>query len=166
MPNIGERAPDFTLPNQDGKPVTLSQFRGQKVVVFAFPKADSPGCNAQACGFRDEFEQISAHNAVVLAIGPNSVEDMRQWRAKKQLPYDVLSDPDKKVIEPWGAWGVSLFGAITLPLVARAYWVIDENGTVIDAKVPVMAGDSIKRALKAVDIQVDELPATFGEKRA
>jgi peroxiredoxin Q/BCP len=154
MPQIGDIAPDFELLNQDGKPVRLSDFRGRKVVIFVFPKADSLGCNMQACGFRDEFETIAASNAVVLAIGADSVDAMRAWKAKKNLPYDVLSDPKHVMMEPWGAFGLSMLGLIRLPIPQRAYWVIDENGRVIDAKVPVMPGDSVKRALEAVKIQV------------
>lgn len=154
MPRIGDIAPDFELFNQDGKRVRLSDFRGQKVVIFVFPKADSVGCNAQACGFRDEFETISSKNAVVLAVGTQPVAEMREWKIKKNLPYDVLSDPEKTMLQPWGVWGISLFGLATLPLAQRAYWVIDEAGRVIDAKVPVGPGDSVRRALQAVNIDV------------
>lgn len=154
MPQIGDIAPDFELPNQDGKLVKLSDFHGKKVVIFVFPKADSVGCNAQACGFRDEFETINSSNAVILAVGPQPVAEMREWKTKKNLPYEVLSDTEKKMLQPWGVWGVPLFGLVTLPLAQRAYWVIDETGRVIDAKVPVGPGDSVRRALQAVNIEV------------
>lgn len=154
MPAIGEAAPDFELPNQDGQPVRLSDFRGRKVVLFIFPKANTLGCNAQACGFRDEFEAISAQNAVILGLSADSTATLREWKRSKRLPYDLLSDPDHRVIEPWGAYGLSLLGLVRLPLVQRAYWVIDEQGTIVDGKVPVGPGDSVRRALEATKIRV------------
>lgn len=154
MPKIGEKAPDFELVNQDGKTVRLSDYRGKKVIVFVFPKANTMGCNAQACGFRDEFETLQAHNAVVLGVSADSPETLKAWKANKHLPYDLLSDPDRRMIDAWGAWGISVFNVIRLPMIQRAYWVIDENGVVIDGKVPVMPGDSVRRALKAINIDV------------
>ena len=105
MPAIGQPAPDFELPNQDGKPVRLGDFRGKKVVLFAYPKADTPGCTTQACGFRDHFPRIETKNAVVLGISPDQPEDLLKWKQKQSLPYDLLSDPEHKVLEAWGAWG-------------------------------------------------------------
>ncbi|MBL8147908.1 MAG: peroxiredoxin [Anaerolineae bacterium] len=154
MPAVGELAPDFELLNQDGKTVRLSDFRGQKVVLFVFPKANTMGCNAQACGFRDEFEAISARNAVILGLSADSPETLEEWKRSKQLPYDLLSDPEHAVIEAWGAYGLPLLGLVRLPMIQRGYWVIDEQGTMVAMKVPVAPGDSVKRALEAVNIQV------------
>jgi peroxiredoxin Q/BCP len=154
MPEIGKPAPDFELRNQDGQPVKLSDYRGRKVVLFAFPKANTMGCNAQACGFRDEFESISAHNAVILGLSGDSIETLKEWKQNKQLPYDLLSDPEHEVLKAWDAFGMSLLGVIRLPMIQRSYWVIDEQGTLIDKKVPVSPGDSVKRALEAVQIDV------------
>lgn len=157
MPAIGQPAPDFELLNQNGQPVKLSDYRGQKVVLFVFPKANTMGCNAQACGFRDEFESIHAQNAVVFGISTDTPDTLREWKQNKQLPYDLLSDPERIFIEPWGAYGASVFGLIRLPMVQRSYWVVDEQGTIVDMKVPVSPGDSVKRALQAV--QIDVAPA-------
>jgi thioredoxin-dependent peroxiredoxin len=157
MPAIGQPAPDFELLNQNGQPVKLSDYRGQKVVLFVFPKANTMGCNAQACGFRDEFETIHAQNAVVLGISTDTPDTLREWKQNKQLPYDLLSDPERTFIEPWGAYGASVFGLIRLPMVQRSYWVVDEQGTIVDMKVPVSPGDSVKRALQSV--QIDVAPA-------
>jgi thioredoxin-dependent peroxiredoxin len=154
MPTIGEKAPDFELVNQDGQRVRLSDYRGKKVVLFVFPKANTMGCNAQACGFRDEFETIDAQNAVILGLSTDSPTALKEWKQNKKLPYDLLSDPERTVIEPWGAYGMSLFGLIRLPMVQRSYWVLDEQGTIVDMKVPVTPGDSVKRALEAVKIDV------------
>src|SRR6185436_14892706 len=105
MPNAGEKAPDFELPNQDGKMTKLSDFRGKKVILFAYPKADTEGCTIQACGFRDQFPKIQADNAVVLGISADEPKDNLKWKKKLNLPYDLLSDVDHKVLEQWGAWG-------------------------------------------------------------
>ncbi len=150
---IGQQAPDFELPNQDGQPVRLSDFRGQRVVIFAFPKANTMGCTMQACAFRDEFRRIEAENAVVLGISVDSQDDLRSWKADKQLPYDLLSDPDKTMLDPWGAGDNSLLGVITFPGAKRSYWVIDEDGTIRDMQIGVRPEQSVRRALAALGAQ-------------
>ncbi len=152
MPQIGQPAPDFELPNQDGKAVRLSEYRGQKVVVFVFPKANTSGCNAQACAFRDEFPRFEEANAIVLGISADSPETLKQWKQDKKLPYDLLSDPDYHVQKDWRARGLSLLNVVELPVTVRSYWVIDENGIVTDMQVGVTPGGSVKKALEAVAI--------------
>lgn len=155
MLTIGQPVPDFTLPNQDGQPVKLSDFRGKKVVVFAFPKANSMGCNAQACGFRDEMEAFRTSNAVVFGLSCDSQKELKAWQAGKGLSYDLLSDPKHQVVDAWGAWGQPLFGLISVPMIKRSYWVIDENGVLIDQQINVMPGTSVKKALEAVNQAID-----------
>ena len=150
MPTIGERAPDFALPNQDGEIVRLSDLRGKKVVIFAFPHANTGGCNAQACGFRDEFEAFHTSNAVILGISADSPETLREWKQNKSLPYDLLSDGDHAVLQAWGAWGIPLFGIIRVPMINRSYWVIDEQGVLIDQQINIAPGASVSKALNAV----------------
>ena len=137
MPTIGQPAPDFELPNQDGQPVKLSGFRGKKVILFAFPKADTPGCTTQACGLRDQFPKIEAGNAVVLGISPDAPPDLLKWKQKQSLPYDLLSDPDHRVLEAWGAWGEKTNYGKTYMGVIRSHWVIDENGVLADEQLKV-----------------------------
>ncbi|HYO87540.1 MAG TPA: peroxiredoxin, partial [Candidatus Limnocylindrales bacterium] len=111
MPAVGEQAPDFQLVNQDGQTVKLSDYRGKKVVLFAYPKAGTPGCTTQACGFRDEFPKLTAANVVVLGISADAPRDQLKWKQKEELPYDLLSDPEHAVLEAWGAWGEkSMYG--------------------------------------------------------
>jgi thioredoxin-dependent peroxiredoxin len=150
MPAVGETAPDFELPNQDGEMVKLSDFRGKKVILFAFPKADTPGCTRQACGFRDSFPQIEANNAVVLGISPDAPEDLKKWQEKENLPYDLLSDTEHQVLDAWGVWGEkSMFGN-TFFGVTRSHWVIDEDGVVQDEQVKVSPKKSIELGVKAI----------------
>lgn len=150
MPVVGQPAPDFELLNQDGQPVHLSDFRGKKVVIFAYPKAGTSGCTTQACGFRDEFPRIESGNAVVLGLSPDQPKDLLKWKQKENLPYDLLSDPDHKVLEDWGVWvEKSMYGKKYMG-VSRSHWVIDEEGVVVDAQIAVSPKDSVERAVAAL----------------
>jgi len=151
MPAIGQPAPDFELRNQDGKPVRLRDYRGRKVVIFAFPKANTPGCNHQACSFRDAFPQIESSSAVVLGVSSDSVADLAAWKAAKKLPYDLLSDPEHKMLAAWDAWGINL-RIFKLPLAAtRSYWVIDEKGILVAEQIGARPLESVQKALAALD---------------
>lgn len=150
MPNIGDIAPDFELLDQDGHPVKLSQFRGKKVILFAFPKADTPGCTTQACGFRDAFPRVETNNAIVLGISPDAPKDLLKWKNKQKLPYTLLSDIDHKVLSEWNAWAEKkMFGKPYMG-VLRSHWVMDEEGRVIDVQLQVSPEDSVSRALATV----------------
>lgn len=148
MPAVGEQAPDFELKNQDGETVRLSDYRGRKVVLFAFPKAGTSGCTTQACGLRDAFPRIEAANAVVLGLSPDSPEDLKKWRQEENLPYDLLSDPDHRVLEEWGVWGEKSMYGKTYMGVIRSHWIIDEDGKIADAQVKVSPTDSVERATR------------------
>ena len=150
MPAVGEPAPDFELQNQAGKKIRLSDYRGKKVVIFAFPKANTPGCNQQACSFRDAWPQIEAKDAVVLGVSADSVDDLAAWKTLKKLPYDLLSDPDHKMLTDWGAWGIDL-RIFKLPVAAtRSCWVIDEQGILVDQRIGIRPRESVEKALAAV----------------
>ncbi|MFO7320677.1 MAG: peroxiredoxin [Chloroflexota bacterium] len=151
MLEIGQPAPDFELLNQDRKPVRLSDFRGKKVILFAFPRADTPGCTTQACGFRDNLPRFETKNAVVLGISDDSPEDLAKWREKQNFTYDFLSDPDHKVLEQYGAWGEKVsFGKKSVGTL-RSHWVIDENGILIDQRIKISPTDSYEEALKLIE---------------
>jgi peroxiredoxin Q/BCP len=148
MPAAGEKAPDFELTNQNGEKMQLSDFRGKKVVLFAFPKAGTSGCTVQACGLRDEFPRIESANAVVLGLSPDQPNELLKWKEQENLPYDLLSDPDHAVLEAWGAWGEKTNYGKTYMGVIRSHWIIDEDGTVVDAQVKVSPTESVERAAK------------------
>jgi len=150
MPAIGETAPDFELLNQDSLPTRLRKYRGRKVVIFAFPQAYTANCTAQACGFRDNFPQIQADNAVVLGISPDKPDTLKRWKIDNNLQYDLLSDPTHQVLNEWDAWGKPILGPIKLRRANRSFWVINEEGVVIDAKLGVSPEQSVTRALKAL----------------
>ena len=150
MPAVGEKAPDFELPNQDGEMVKLSDFRGKRVLLFAYPKAGTSGCTTQACGLRDEFPRFEAANAIILGISPDEPKALRKWKDKEQLPYDLLSDPEHKVLEEWGVWGEKSMYGNTFWGVIRSHWLIDEEGNIADEQFKVSPKKSIEKAVKAL----------------
>ena len=148
MPVIGDIAPDFELKNQHGAAVKLSDYRGKKVLLFAYPKAGTSGCTVQACGFRDNFAQIETADAVVLGLSPDEPAALAKWIEKENLGYDLLSDPAHEVLDAWGAWGEkSMYGRKYMG-VTRSHWIIGEDGAVLDAQVKVSPKKSIEKALK------------------
>ncbi|MFZ4813627.1 MAG: peroxiredoxin [Phototrophicaceae bacterium] len=147
---VGDVAPDFELPNQNDQPTRLSDFRGQRVVMFAFPMAGTPGCTSQACSFRDAFPQVEAQNAVILGISPDFTSSLRLWKRRQRLPYTLLSDADHDVLTAFGAWGIG-DGIFQIPSVKRSYWVIDEHGVVVAMKIGVSPDNSVTEALAALN---------------
>jgi peroxiredoxin Q/BCP len=150
MPAVGETVPDFELLNQDGKAVKLSDYRGKKVILFAYPKAATSGCTEQACGLRDSFPQFQNANATVLGLSPDEPKALQKWKDKESLPYDLLSDPEHQVLEAWGVWGEkSMYGKKYMGVI-RSHWVIDEDGVVVDAQVGVSPKVSVQAAVDLV----------------
>ncbi len=126
----GHRAPDFTLNNQDQKPVSLSSLRGQTVVLFFYPQDDTPGCTKEACSLRNGVEDGSLAGVTLIGISPDNILSHQQFRMKYQLPFDLLTDPDHKVLELYGAWGEkNLYGKVGVG-VKRSTIVIDSEGLI------------------------------------
>jgi thioredoxin-dependent peroxiredoxin len=123
---VGDTAPDFTLPDQDGNPVTLSELRGKPVVVYFYPKASTPGCTIQACGVRDHQAQYEEFNATVLGISPDPVSPIAKFVEKEQLNFTLLSDDGHKVADEYGVW-------VEKSLYGRTYWGNERTTFVIDA---------------------------------
>lgn len=144
---IGQTAPAFTLNDENGKPVKLRDFRGQRVILYFYPKDDTPGCTAQACGFRDRYVDIAEQNALVLGISPQDAKSHLKFKTKYNLPFILLSDPDHVVAEKYGAWGEkSMYGKKYMGII-RSHFVIDAQGKIADIQIKVSPQDSVKRAL-------------------
>ena len=127
----GTMAPDFTLESDTGNQVSLSDYRGKKVVLYFYPKDDTPGCTAEACNFRDDHSPITATGAVVLGISPDPIQSHQRFKLKFELPFVLLSDPDHKVAEMYGAWGEKTTAGKTTMGIIRSTFVIDEAGKII-----------------------------------
>ncbi len=139
MPAVGEAAPDFTLPDQDGNPVTLSSFRGRKVALYFYPKDDTPGCTTQACDLRDSEQALQARGVVVLGVSPDSVKSHRKFADKYGLPFSLLADENHEVAEKYGVWGQKSFLGKKFMGVERTTFLIGEDGRIQDVMRKVKA---------------------------
>ena len=139
MVTEGEPAPAFTLTSDAGEPVSLSDFRGQPVVLYFYPKDDTPGCTAQACGIRDAYEEFERAGAVVLGVSPDSVARHVKFKEKYELPFTLLADPEHEVAERYGVWGEKRFAGKKYMGVSRSTFVIAPDGTVAKAMNDVKA---------------------------
>lgn len=127
----GSIATDFTLKNVSGEDITLSEFRGKKVVVYFYPKDDTPGCTKEACSFRDFYDEILEKGAVVMGISPDHHESHVKFKEKYNLPFYLLSDPDHQVAEKYGAWGEkNMYGKKSFGII-RSTFLLDEEGNII-----------------------------------
>ena len=146
--NVGDVAPDFTARTDKGETVHLSDYRGKRVVLYFYPKDDTPGCTTQACGFRDAYPQIEERNAVVLGVSPDGEEAHRKFKTKFDLPFTLLVDTDHAIAEAYGVWGERSMYGKTFMGIQRSHFVIDEQGRIADAQVKVSPTDSVQRALE------------------
>ena len=149
----GDQAPDFTLPDQSGEPVTLSDLRGQTVVVYFYPRADTPGCTTQACGVRDHAADYDEIDARVIGISPDPVTAVRKFADKYDLGFTLLADEDHAVADAYGTWGEKSMYGKTYMGVQRATFIIDADGRI--AKVfpkvsPKTHDDAVLEALGAL----------------
>ena len=151
MLKVGNEAPDFTLPDQDGNPVSLKDFRGQKVIVYFYPKDNTPGCTAQACSYRDLTPEFEEKNAVILGISKDSLKAHTNFRTKYDLPFRLLSDPEHEVMEAWGVWQEKkLYGKVYMGIV-RSSFVVDENGILKEVNYNVKAKADAEAVLASLE---------------
>jgi peroxiredoxin Q/BCP len=127
----GTMALDFTLPADGGGEVTLSDYRGKKVVLYFYPKDDTSGCTTEACNFRDDYFGILAAGAVVLGVSPDTVKSHDKFKLKYELPFALLSDPEHHVAEMYGAWGEKQMYGKAYMGILRSTFVIDEQGMIV-----------------------------------
>jgi peroxiredoxin Q/BCP len=135
----GDHAPDFTLSDDSGSPVSLADFRGRRVVLYAYPAAMTPGCTTQACDFRDSLDSLHAAGLEVLGLSPDPVDKLAKFRARDHLTFPLLSDPDRSVLTAYGAYGEKKLYGKTVTGVIRSTFVIAADGTVELAQYNVKA---------------------------
>ena len=148
MLEIGTLAPDFELPDQNGEVHTLSQYKGQKVVLYFYPKDNTPGCTKQACSFGELFPQFREKGAVVLGVSKDSVASHKKFADKFGLPFTLLSDPELKAIQAYDVWQEKkLYGKVSMGVVRTTY-LIDEQGIIIKAMGKVKAAENAQQTLE------------------
>ena len=135
----GDPAPDFTLPDADGKPVSLSDFRGRRVIVYFYPAASTPGCTKEACDFRDNLAELDDAGLDVLGISPDKPAKLAKFRDAEGLTFPLLSDEDREVLTAWGAFGEKQMYGKTVTGVIRSTFVVDPDGKVEQALYNVRA---------------------------
>jgi thioredoxin-dependent peroxiredoxin len=140
------------LPDPDGTPVTLSSFRGKKVVVYFYPAASTPGCTTQACDFRDNIASLQSAGYQVLGISPDTPAAQRKFRDEQHLPYPLLCDQSREVLESYGAWGEKKLYGKTVTGVLRSTFVVDEEGTLERAMYNVKATGHVAKLRRDLDI--------------
>jgi thioredoxin-dependent peroxiredoxin len=128
---VGDSAPDFTLQDQNGKSVSLHDFKGKKVVVYFYPKAMTPGCTVQACEIRNSESKLKTAQIVVLGISADPVKSLKKFEEKEKLNFTLLSDPEKKVIQSYGAWGLKKFMGREFEGILRQSFLIDSEGKIV-----------------------------------
>ena len=148
----GDPAPDFTLPDADGRPVSLASFRGQRVIVYFYPAALTPGCTKEACDFRDNLADLGKLGIAVLGISPDQPSKLAKFRDKEGLTFPLLSDPDHAVLEAYGAYGEKmLYGKATVGVI-RSTFVIDAEGRIEKALYGVKATGHVARLLTKIGV--------------
>ena len=148
MLETGTTAPDFTLPDQNGKNHSLKEYRGKKVILYFYPKDNTPGCTKQACGYSALLPQIEEKGAIVLGVSKDSVVSHKRFEEKQNLSITILSDPERKVIEAYDVWKETKnYGKVSMGVVRTTY-LIDENGIIIMANDKVKAADDSEKMLE------------------
>ena len=147
MLNTGIKAPNFELPDQNGTIHTLEEYRGKKVILYFYPKDNTPGCTKQACGFSERYPQFMEKGAVVLGVSRDTVASHKKFEERYGLVFTLLSDPERKVIEAYDVWKKKKnYGKVSMGVVRTTY-LIDENGIIIRANDKVKAAEDAEKML-------------------
>lgn len=147
MLEVGTKAPDFTLPDQNGNMHSLSEYRGKKVILYFYPKDNTAGCTKQACGFAERYPQFTEKGAVVLGISKDSVASHKKFEEKYGLPFTLLADPELAAIQAYDVWQEKKNYGKTYMGVVRSTYLIDENGKIVKAFDKVKAADNPEQML-------------------
>ena len=147
----GSNAPQFTLDDQDGKPVSLSDYKGQKVLLWFYPKASTPGCTIEGQQFRDEFKNFQEKNTIILGMSADSVKSQKNFCSKQEFPFALLSDPEKTTIRDYEAIGLKKMYGREYEGIFRISYLIDENGLIEKAYEKVKPKEHAKEVLEDLD---------------
>ncbi|MEV0405401.1 thioredoxin-dependent thiol peroxidase [Actinoallomurus sp. NPDC050550] len=148
----GDVAPEFTLPDADGNPVSLSSYRGRRVIVYFYPAAMTPGCTKEAVGFRDALPTLEEAGVTVLGISPDEPAKLAKFRDRDELTFPLLADPDTKVLQEYGAYGEKKLYGKTMIGVIRSTFVVDADGKIEKAFYNVKATGHVERILKELGV--------------
>ena len=148
---VGDKAPAFSLPDADGKKVSLADYRGRKVIVYFYPAASTPGCTKEACDFRDKLAELHDAGLDVVGISPDKPEKLAKFRDDEKLTFALLSDPDRTVLTAWGAYGEKMMYGKTVQGVIRSTFVVDEKGKIEVAQYNVKAAHTSTKIRKYID---------------
>jgi peroxiredoxin Q/BCP len=149
---VGDKAPAFSLPDADGNTVKLSDFKGRKVIVYFYPAASTPGCTKQACDFRDSLAELNEAGLDVIGISPDKPEKLAKFRDAEGLTFPLLSNPDKKVLTAWGAFGEKSMYGKTVQGVIRSTFLVDEKGVVEVAQYNVKATGHVAKLRRDLSV--------------
>jgi peroxiredoxin Q/BCP len=148
--SIGDPAPNFTLPTDDGKSITLSELIGKKVILYFYPKDATPGCTVEACSFRDEKQKFDQKNAIIIGISKDSIKSHNQFKEKEQLNFTLASDETGEVCEKYGVWAEKSMYGKTYFGIERSTFLIDEKGRIAQIWRKVSVPGHVKAVLEAV----------------
>ena len=149
---VGDTAPAFSLSDADGNTVKLSDFKGRKVIVYFYPAASTPGCTKQACDFRDSLAELNEAGLDVVGVSPDKPEKLAKFRDNEGLTFPLLSDPDKKVLTAWGAFGEKSMYGKTVQGVIRSTFVVDEKGKIETAQYNVKATGHVAKLRRELSV--------------
>jgi peroxiredoxin Q/BCP len=147
---VGDRAPDFSLPDQNNQTVSLSDFEGRKLLLYFYPKAETPGCTRQAISIRDAAEELHSAGVAFVGISPDTPQEQKAFDEKHNLAFPLLSDPDHQVAESYGVWGTKSAQGRMKEGIIRSSFLIDEHGTIIQATYNVKPEETVPRAQEAI----------------
>lgn len=148
----GAKAPQFKGKDQDGKWVSLDDFKGKKVILYFYPKDDTPGCTAEACNLRDNYDDLLARGFVVIGVSPDNDQSHAMFRAKFELPFSLVADPEAQILNAYGVWGEKNMYGKKYMGVLRTTFVIDETGTIVKIIRKVNTGDHTQQILQELGI--------------
>ncbi|ALO16578.1 Putative peroxiredoxin bcp [Salinivirga cyanobacteriivorans] len=147
----GDKAPDFQAKNQDGEPITLSDFKGKKLILYFYPKDNTPGCTAEACNLNDNYSELTDKGFEVVGVSPDNIESHQKFIAKYNLSFHLVADPEKEVINKYGVWGEkNMYGKKSMGLL-RTTFVIDEDGIIQHVFKRVKTKDHTNQILEKVN---------------